>query len=383
MLRYVPNAGFHGQDTRDETSTFNGALVPNTFKHKSHPNAQTKHKIGLSSVDEVSHSSAASGPGELLGNHVKTSTMKGNANLRPTPELLGHQISENIHSTPLWMPSGLEDKWEEPVRRNSGVSGVSGASNTGKNVLQPQPSLGFLNSSANNATTFVHNPQNSQGQGVATPMWKKVSKQYQSHLGPGPGHDSPFKHVFLTMDESHDTQHVTKPRQELKSGYVLMSTVSTPVATRDSELHLTQQQIHQLEDMLEKAKNEPDDYQIKGSPLKLFGNEYDTFTKAVLSKFVDKVRSNANSVQRQPLPVVAELPVPQLKIKNFTKSGDYTDQDFMQNANNIFAHLQKKGYQGGENGGQDASEMPSFHQKSNFLSRSQTTATLTDRKSVV
>ncbi|KAM9906451.1 hypothetical protein OXX69_006800 [Metschnikowia pulcherrima] len=351
MLRYVPNQGFKGADE----STTNGISVPNTFKHKSHPNARTKQQIGLSSVDEVSDS-IGSARDEIRGDlhDLKTSTI----NRKNGDEML--QKFDNMHisasNTPSWMPAGLEDRWEE------------GAPKTSENEVHHAPSLDFLGSSSN---TFVHNPQTGARD---TPMWKRMAKQYQ----PLNSENSPLKHMFSSIDTSHETQPVGKQAPKAAhSGYASMSTFSTPVATRDSEMHLTQHQIHQLEDMLEKAKNEPDDFQIKGSPLKLFGNEYDTFTKAILSKFVDKVRSNANSVQRnmQP-PVPAKLAAPKLKIKNFTKSGDYTDRDFMQNANNIFAHLQKKGFPAEP--GPEAPE-PSFHQRSQFLSRSQNTATSTPK----
>ncbi|KAM9888513.1 hypothetical protein OXX69_013038, partial [Metschnikowia pulcherrima] len=72
MLRYVPNQGFKGADE----STTNGISVPNTFKHKSHPNARTKQQIGLSSVDEVSDS-IGSARDEIRGDlhDLKTSTI--------------------------------------------------------------------------------------------------------------------------------------------------------------------------------------------------------------------------------------------------------------------------------------------------------------------
>ncbi|GEQ71585.1 hypothetical protein JCM33374_g5270 [Metschnikowia sp. JCM 33374] len=421
MLRYVPNTGFHGlsqgsqgsqgpQGTQlnspanGSASPGNGASVPNTFKHKSHPNAKTKHHIGLSSLEETSHASAreephgSRQPDRAEHPHHARDPKDTNARQNTLPRPMDHSINRDPRAsdgslishfnnlnfsdqqhTPSWMPQGLDEKWEEypePFGAN-GSSAISANKNT---LLPPSSSLDFLNSNSN---TFVHNPAQSSAAPV-TPMWKKMSKEYQNNRVPKG--ESPLKNIFSGIDDSvphtqtHQNPHPQTSKATGHSGFASMSTVSTPVATRDSELHLTQQQIHQLEDMLEKAKHQPDDYQIKGSPLKLFGNEYDTFTKAILGKFVDNVRSNANSIQREPLPVAARpVPhqVPKLNIKRFTKAQQYTDQDFMNNANNLFANIRKKGHQ--SEAVPEAADNTSFQQKSHFLSRSQTTATSTPK----
>ncbi|OBA20416.1 L domain-like protein [Metschnikowia bicuspidata var. bicuspidata NRRL YB-4993] len=179
----------------------------------------------------------------------------------------------------------------------------------------------------------------------------------------------PLRHIFLPSGSSPALPRAAHPA----GGHALTSTVLTPAATRDSELHLTQQQIHQLEGLLEQARGQPDDLPLRGSPLKLFGSEYDTFTKAILTRFVDQARSTANSVQRAPAPEPvepapsAEL-APRLNIKHFTRAGDYTDHDFMQNADHVFAHLQRKGLPA------DAAR-----QNQPLLSHTQTTATSTPK----
>lgn len=312
MLRYLPNAEFQG-----ELSNV-GVSVPNTFKHKSHPNARTKEHIGMPYLDEES---------EL--NPVKTSTVK-DINL------------ETSDATPSWMPAELGDKWDSS-------SGPGAAS------VEKSAELDFLNSMAN---TFIHNPPTLDQEAVSTPMWKKMSKAYQQN--------DPLQSIFETADDSN---------LKSKGGLSMSSVLSTPVATKDADIHLTHQQIHQLEDILEKAKDEPDDYQIRGSPLKLFGSEYDTFTKAILTRFVEKVRSNANSVQRT-TQAVAAPPVPKLKIKNFTKSGDYTDQDFLKNANSLFAHIQQRGYKTGNVFNKTSNESITFQRS---LSQNQNTATSTPK----
>lgn len=308
MLRYMPNAEFRG-----ELSSI-GASVPNTFKHKSHPNAQTKDRIGLLYGDDESS------PGlEPSSNPVKTSTMRG-IELSNIEEV--GSVEHDDGNTPSWMPQMLGQRWD-----------VSG--NASRSRLPPDGEnlgLDFLNSQSN---TLVHNPPQLD---LSTPMWKKMTKGYQNNLAE---HLLPLQQIFKSTDDSHSAPNSRQNSKVGQSAFALLSTISTPIATRETDIRLTQQQINRLEDILEQAKDKPDDYQIKGSPLKLFGSEYDTFTKSVLSKFVEKVRSNANSVLREQAPAPAQLQVPKLKIKNFTKSGDYTDQDFMKNANNIFANIQK------------------------------------------
>lgn len=343
MLRYMPNSDFRG-----ELSSI-GASVPNTFKHKSHPNARTKHHIGLLFEDDSSHMAAS----EPSANPVKTSTLRG-VNLSNIDEM----VEQDEGNTPSWMPPVLEQKWEDsesPEARR-----LQGQQSRGKDL-----GLDFLNLASN---TFVHNPPAE----AATPMWKRLTKDYQTNLN-----ESPLQQIFISNDDLNNSEHKSRHNSKAgRSAFALLSTISTPLATRETDIHLTQQQINRLEDILEQAKDKPDDYQIKGSPLKLFGSEYDTFTKSVLSKFVEKVRSNANSVQREPLPVQAQLAVPKLKIKNFIKSGDYTDQDFMKNANSLFANIQKN-YNPG-NVFENPNLSVSF-QKSTAVSNSLNTATSTPK----
>lgn len=347
MLRYMPNSDFHGNNSTA------GLSVPNTFKHKSHPNARTKNHISrheslpelLDHMEtkslEVSQSRCNDYPeglpqlNEARGQHQqymedsstqRSQTEKDNMAL-PKPTNDPHDITG--HTTPSWMPPDLNQKWEysHTLPHRASPSNAPGLN----------PTLDFLNGESN---TFVHNPPT--GLKIATPAWKRASDQFNAKV---PYDGSPLHGLFLD-----DSKHAdAAPHSHLKatsSAAPLTSTFSTPVASRDADVHLTQEQIHQLEDMLEKAKDQPDDYQIKGSPLKLFGGDYDTFTKAVLTKFVDKVRSNTASAHRESLPV-SHMEPPKLKIKNFTPSTDFSNHDFLKNAHNLFAQIQKNAYKSG------------------------------------
>lgn len=321
-LRYLPNSGFLGE------SSAVGISVPNTFKHKKHPNAKTKDRIGMAPLDESRDSAKEPSP-----QPVKTSTLKGP----------GQGDSSKHHDTPSWMPQVLRDDW------------LKGNDMAEDNEVQaaPEANLDFLG--APDAGTFIHNPQNSQDQPV-TPMWKRMSNDYQLSAKAQPlqsifqSHDESKQNSGLNPSQSKsmsqlNVKNQNNSRNGNSAGFSYSSAFSTPVATKEGDVHLTQQQIHQLEDILEKAKDKPDDYEIKGSPLKLFGSDYDTFTKVFLSKFVDKVRSTTNSAQKSARAVsLQQPPVPKLEIQKFTKAGDYTDQDFMKNANNVFAHIQQRGY---------------------------------------
>lgn len=352
MLKYKPNANFHG-----ELSSINGVSVPNTFKHKSHPNARTKERIGLSITSEE-HIPME----DISAQPVKTSTIKGVSISNDNSHEEGH--------TPSWMPPELEQKWDEGSddlwhnQQSSGSVRIR-QSKSGDMVLD------FLNSESN---TFVHNVPTSDQAPASTPIWKRMSHEYQAKA------KRPLQSIFQSADDSSEKEANKDPaRHTSKNGHsplMLFSTASTPVATRESDMHLTQHQIHQLEDMLEKAKDKPDDYQIKGSPLKLFGSEYDTFTKAILTKFVEKVRSNASSIQREQHPVQIQLSAPKLNIKNFTKFGDYTDQDFKKNANDLFANIQKKAHNGSNIFNKPSNESLSLHKS---LTQSHTTATSTPK----
>lgn len=350
MLRYLPNSDFHG-----DTST-PGPSVPNTFKHKSHPNARTKERIGRGGLlpglpkhlikegievpDQLGFqdlSGLLACPGEpaneiqdnieLLDQIHHGDPQSINKIAPPKPSNVSHDISDN--STPSWMPPDLNQKWDYS---NSVLQRPSRS-----NLPSLNPALDFLNGESN---TFVHNPPS--GSKVATPEWKRVSDQFNAKV---PYDGSPLHGLFCD-DSKHSEGQSHSQLKAASSTAQLVSTFSTPIASRDTDVHLTREQIHQLEDMLEKAKDQPDDYQIKGSPLKLFGSEYDTFTKAVLTKFVDKVRSNTASAQRESLPV-SKMDPPKLKIKNFTQSTDFSNHDFLKNANNLFAQIQKNAYKSG------------------------------------
>lgn len=321
LLRYLPNSDF-----LDDNSSV-GLSVPNTFKHKKHPNARTKTHIGMAPVEESKDAVDPTASHMDSESSIKGLRIEGNQ---------GNSTKQN--ATPSWMPHVLSEDWH----RNTNNS-TEGKLNSLNNA-----NLDFLG--APDGDTFIHNPQDSQEKPV-TPMWKRMSKDYMLKS------QAPLQNIFQSSEEpkplSSDmhsfqsksmSQLNAKTQNTSKNGLSYSSAFSTPIASKDGDVHLTQQQINQLEDILEQAKDKPDDYQIKGSPLKLFGSDYDTFTKVFLSKFVDKVRSTTNSAQRTTKDVLMlQASAPKLEIQKFTKAGDYTDQDFMKNANNVFAHLQQKG----------------------------------------
>lgn len=319
MLRYNPNSDFSA-----EYSNINAPSVPNTFKHKGYPNAKTKSQIGLNKHK----SSLPVIPNSPESRHSILATgIWHAASLSPQRPPDGDAFSaiDDLASSQ-WPDADLQQDSESHNQQDP--------------MLRKQPlALAFLDSQPE---TLVHKPQNSQ-EPVATPMWRKATKDYQSQVNL---ENPPLQHIFRSLEVTKEGADFDRSNHDLKGtrGFQLLSTVSTPVAQRDTDIHLTQQQIDKLEDLLEQAKDKPEDFQIKSSPLKLFGNEYDTFTKAVLNRFVEKVRSNANSVQRTTAPVAVKSEMPKLRMKNSMATDSYTHKDFMAKADNIFANLQKKGF---------------------------------------
>lgn len=335
-LRYLPNQEFSG-----EISAI-GVSVPNTFKHKSHPNAKTKEHIGMPLLAESRPELPPMKTSTLNKEMPDFSRCSNDSGANATNGAGGNDGPQDNESTgaahtPSWMPSELRNEAleENPYINEPGTSrGPRGSPGE----------LDFLGASSN---TFIHNQANGSVNQPHTPMWKRMSAEYQRNHAAN--HDKLQSIFHNSRLNSH--LHTGSGKDQYGSW---SSGFSTPVASKDADIHLTQHQIHQLEDILEKARDKPDDYQIKGLPLKLFGNEYDTFTKVFLSRFVDKVRSNANSVQRTENSKKGhnekndqkndfqELPAPRLKVRSFSRAGDYSNHDFMNNANSLFAQIQRK-----------------------------------------
>lgn len=248
-VKYLLNQDFQGSGQNDSMapSTFSPPnSIPNTFKNKSHPNAKTKSLLGLLQQYEEEHTQESSSehPHELHDTQpddphpIKTSTINKSPQLDNTPE---------------WMPSELNERWADEF--HSSVK------------INKNPSLTFQMPSTSNSV--VHNSKNS----LKTPMWKKVKGNYdQTKLQPQ------LHQFFNNSDKSHS----------------MSSTLSTPYNSMKQN-QLTKEQVAELQTLLENGKDKPDDYVIgfpdNVSPLKLWGNNYNTFTKGKLNEIIHNLQA--------------------------------------------------------------------------------------------
>lgn len=382
-LKYLPNADFKydSNNSYSMSSTNSPVSIPNTFKYKSHPNAKTKSKLGAPLVDDLpespEHSMHSPARNAEEQQNTTTAPMK-TSTLRQQEEPEKEQASNaDINATPDWMPEELADKWIAPnsleLENYESAERPDFASSV--RITRPTESiknanLDFQFSSIN---TMIHNSKPTDNE---TPMWKKATKEYEFKKS------QPHLHnIFLSMDSLKDegntnldksinnSQNEKGPDSDNNNNSA-SSTISTPMASISNKSgnpsFLTRDQINQLENILEEeAKDKPNDFLLQvpnpESPLKLFGDKYNTFTKGKLTDLLQKIntktpstntpqiqhpdsekpKKNYNSIMPE---TAMPLQEPLRNIKNFTKSGTYTEEQFLQNANNIFNNIQKRGF---------------------------------------
>lgn len=202
--------------------------LPNTFKNKSYPNAKTKSQLGLYKCLNDTKIPESDSFTEL--GPMKTST---------------------LDKTPNWMPPELQgERWDDEQNE---VNELQSSVRITKN-----PSLNFQLPSTNNS--IIHNSKTSHNE---TPEWKKATKGYENNK------KYKLQQVFLADDKSH-----------MNSNSISLD-LSTPY---NSIKHSQEHQRFQDSD-----KNFLDVPSQNASPLKLFGPDYDTYTKdkliEVMSRF--------------------------------------------------------------------------------------------------
>lgn len=289
-LQYIPSQSFVG-----ETTSINAPSVPNTFKHKSHPNAKTKSHIMLSSVDEK-----------------LSSILDANCD-KPS---VGAAITLNLaspHSDHIevkdWLPSYLNESWKEHT--------VVSQDTDGKNQLG---SLAFIGSGVD---TLVH--KKSHEKPIPIPDWKKA--QQESERG---RQAKPLEHIFLSNNDKSSIadDKYSDPASISDSSSEFFKT--TPTQVSDKELHV-------IENFLEQNKDMPDNYLIQAaSPLKLYGKKYDTFTKAFLNGIVQDVRLSGRKVKQAERSLKG----------NDQPTRDIVDrstQNYLANADKVYENIRKIG----------------------------------------
>lgn len=299
-VKYLINQDFQVPQNESMVAPFSPAnSIPNTFKNKSHPNARTKSQLGLDysgnegnfdgDKDEgnVEDANEDDNKDNIDGDSaINNEKFKGADGIG---DVLTSTIDkDNLDKTPDWMPVELNERWADEF--HSSVK------------INKNPSLTFQIPSTTNSV--VHNSKNS----LKTPMWKKVKGNYdQNKLQPH------LQQFFNTSDKSHS----------------MSSTLSTPYNSIKHN-QLTKEQVTELQNLLEHGRDKPDDYVMEFppdvSPLKLWGNNYNTFTKGKLNEIIHNLQAPSFNLNTNPHNLNLQLQPQQLQQQE-NNNNDILEQD--------------------------------------------------------
>ncbi|KAI5952710.1 NUD1 [Candida jiufengensis] len=241
---YTQNYNFSGnkstfiEDNINKTELSNKSLlVPNTFHHKSHPNAKSK-ELGSTFIND---------------DHTNNTD---------------NQHHHQINKTPNWMPEELNENWPQSLN----IENQQPPTPQQQQSQQPQqiePTT--INTIVHNSDIQLHNEL----------PWQQKSPAQKN-----------LQHIFSESNEITDTSSpLTKPTS---------------------------------------------------SPMKIFGGNYDTYTKQQLNGVLKNIASNKNT----PAHITSKQPIqpiqPRAVIKDFTKTGSYNDKSYKNHANKVFSNLEKK-----------------------------------------
>ncbi|CAH2354231.1 hypothetical protein CLIB1423_15S01530 [[Candida] railenensis] len=240
-----------------------------------------------------------------------------------------------------------------------------------KPVDSNKESLDFNFGSTGN--TMIHNSRTNLNND--TPEWMKATKEYEAQKK-----RNQLQNIFLSVSE-HASNGGAGTGVASGAGHSISSTASTPIpslTTREVEQlqHLTQEQIQEIMEQVGPATKVPE------SPLKLFGTKYNTFTKDRLSNLLQRVQNKSPAITSSIKPsdeidigsedgieaekkveneedqiqvskksprkpkqfIIPNILEPKMNIKNFTKSGSYTEKEFLKNADDVFKDIQERGF---------------------------------------
>lgn len=350
-LKYAQNADFQLDSNSSFPASGPNSLnsnyansIPNTFKYKSHPNARTKQALGKIN-SALSEQPLLQEAKDSTSQEHESQISEGLPNDQPRLESMQTSTLEkkatlDFNSTPDWMPQELGEKWNDG---NFSLSVRITKPSSGTNEIDQAPL--FLLST----NTMIHNSK--QGD---TPAWKKASKQFEH----GRKSQVQLQNIFASEVLNTETKPDARFHDSMNS---MTSTTSTSLAS--VPLHLSKDQLQHLEYLLEQ-EGVPAYVPNPESPLKLFGDKYNTFTKDKLADVLQKMnkppkfempdhlsytQDSSSYAEKEGTEKASEAPVneeghPRYMIRNFTKSGSYSEQQFLQNANNIFNNIQKRGF---------------------------------------
>lgn len=361
-VKYLPNKDF--QFTNNESIISSPNSIPNTFKNKSHPNAKTKSELGTS--PEVLNQSTQFKPPIIRKTSVTHSQLDEiddlaqHLNDEPIKTSTINKLNNDFNKTPDWMPSELNEKWIDDFSSSVRITKKSSDLNI--------PNLN-LNSVSN---SIIHNSNS-----IKTPIWKKVKQDYEEN-------QPNLQHFFNNIDKSNSmsstlstpyntNSHLRHPYRNINNN----TSNQNNQDDGDEKINLTKVQVDELKEILE---DKPDDYLIEipnVSPLKLFGNNYNTFTKGKLNEIISNLKAptfDLNAVQTKEVDETQEhteetqehteesqeqeptqeeqeqdekenaflsSSVPKLKTNKYDTND--IEEKFRLKANNIFDNIQKRG----------------------------------------
>lgn len=363
-IKYLPNKDFQFTNNGSIISSPNS--IPNTFKNKSHPNAKTKSELGTS--PEVLTQSPQFKPPiirKISTHNDDIDDLAQHLNDEPIKTSTINKLdNEKFNKTPDWMPSELNEKWIDDFSSSVRITKKSSDLNI--------PNFN-LNSGSN---SIIHNSNS-----IKTPIWKKVKQDYEEN-------QPNLQHFFNNIDKSNSmsstlstpyntNSHLRHPYRNINN-----NTQQNQDTDNDEKINLTKVQVDELKEIL---KDKPDDYLIEisnASPLKLFGNNYNTFTKGKLNEIISNLKAptfnldlnqalqNSNEPVKEPeseeieeieeeVEEVEELvkeekrsedekenaflssSIPKLKTNKYDNND--IEEKFRLKANNIFDNIQKRG----------------------------------------
>ncbi|RCK57385.1 Septation initiation network scaffold protein cdc11 [Candida viswanathii] len=311
-----------------------GESLPNTFKNKTHPNAKSK-ALGASKL--VNGSAAAV---------VPTTT-------RITEEdssQLHHEVSQNDVSNNKappknklnsFFPPVLDVKWPtEEIRSQQSTPHRVG-------ITGPSP---FTEHDLNTGDSVIHN---SNVLNMEVPKYRAARMEYENQKN-----SDKLAGIFGHVEPDEEPNN--------KEQNSISTTVSTPYPTISKH----PRDFPEPMETVRETRTGVNDI-IPKSPLKLYVDNYNTFTKNQLAGVLENVRSNKNTPAQQfpseqsslkrPGHSLSKPPVLNLNstilntpaaknIKDFTKTGAYNERSYLKNADKVFSDLKKKGYPGRTDG---------------------------------
>lgn len=304
-LKYHANPDFEGDDLAMVAS------VPNTFHHKKGSPARTKDSIGAAVVEETSHIINEEPP-------ITTSTIRGKrpslADLtqQPPPQF---NIADSTHSsekviggdkTADWMPTELDEKWVT----DDGADGDDGGDEAPLNLA-----LGD--------TMIIKSIE------AETPQWKLARQQYEH------GQKEKFNELFAKDDDDELTL------------LTILAANNDDSVVEDGSTGRGQYRF-------------PQQLAVQGSPLKLYNNEYDTFTKKKLDGCIQQIKMLVSRKlgESPPVPQATPLqkgptPTPQqsapIVAASAPEKSTKQPADYMKNGNDLLRRIQGRGYPGNHN----------------------------------